>query len=114
LLPPYFIRADINLETGDLRSAERDLETIQKLLNMAGGFSEGEEAQAAELEARILIEKKRFDEAKKKIQNSNFLPTKVAERLSALLARAVGFEPQAASPDLRRWAATYGNSQKRK
>jgi hypothetical protein len=56
LLAPYFIRADVLLQSGGPAGVQRDRDKINQLLTDAGGFSEGDEARAAELEVRILIE----------------------------------------------------------
>jgi hypothetical protein len=82
LLPPYFIRADIRLRAGDIPGADKDLNEIHNLLTAAGGFSEGDEAQAA------------------------FLPINVEERLARQLARSIAFSPESADRRLRDWAKT--------
>jgi tetratricopeptide (TPR) repeat protein len=108
LLPPYFIRADVYLQTGDVRGAERDLSEINKILNAAGGTSDGEEAQAHELEVRILTEKKQFQAAKDRIERSYFLSAHVTERLLRNLAMAIAYNPESASASLRTWAKGPG------
>jgi tetratricopeptide (TPR) repeat protein len=108
LLAPYFIRADVLIQMNDVVGAEKDLQLINKLLTDAGGFSEGYEAQASELEVRILIEKRQFQTAKDKAERSIFLPRAVSKRLLQQLARAIGFEPGTASPGLRAWAKSFG------
>jgi tetratricopeptide (TPR) repeat protein len=108
LLSPYFIRADVRLQAGDVLGAERDLEKINQLLTDAGGLSEGDEARAAELEIRIMIDKKQFQAAKDKAERSVFLPRPVANRLLRQLSRVIGFEPDAASDSLRKWASRFG------
>jgi tetratricopeptide (TPR) repeat protein len=105
LLPPYFIRAAILLQQGDVAGAERDRDKINQLLETAGGLSEGDEAQAAELEIGILIEKKQFHEAKEKTERSIFLSRKVIHRLLREIAKGVAFEPDFASESLKSWAA---------
>jgi hypothetical protein len=107
LLPPYFIRADILISLNDLSGAERDLETIDQLLQKRGGFLEGDESQMQELAIRIMIEKKQFQHAKDKIDTSAFLPHKVHRRLSQILARAIGFAPGSASKQLASWSKEY-------
>ena len=107
LLTPYFLRADVYLAMGSVGEAEKDLKRINQLLQEAGGYSEGEEAQLHELEVRVLIEKKQYQAAKDKITLSAFLPANVAKRLSKQLARTIGFEPAAATPLLRTWAKNY-------
>jgi tetratricopeptide (TPR) repeat protein len=104
LLPPYFIAADIQLTIGDVIGAERRFRKISELLTAAGGFSEGEEAQAQELEVRIMLEKRQFQAAKDRIERAAFLPTVVADRLLDSLARAIGFDPQGVDKALTDWA----------
>jgi tetratricopeptide (TPR) repeat protein len=115
LSTPYFIRADVRLAMGDIPGAERDLADINKLLTQVGGFSREDEAQAHDLEIRILIAKSQFDLAKNKIERSAFLARRVANRLLETLARAIGFDPRAASPAMQKWAKAFDiNSTRRK
>ncbi|WP_456707515.1 tetratricopeptide repeat protein [Bradyrhizobium sp. USDA 4452] len=107
LLPPYFIRADVLLAMNDPNGAEKDLAKIEQLLEQAGGFSEGDEAQVHDLAVRIMIEKRQFRAAKNKIDTSAFLPKKVRRRLLSRLARAIGFSPESADRELQRWAASF-------
>ncbi len=104
LLPPYFMRSDICLALGDTTGAERDLEKINGLLTQAGGYSEGDEARAAELEIKIRIERGRFGEAKQAIEKSAFLPSAVQRRLLDRLARSIAFSPENVDPKLTTWA----------
>gem|GEM_PF-2914106 len=107
LLGAYFLRADIYLAMPDVVGAEADVKQIEKLLTAAGGFSEGEEAQLQELEARLLIEKRQYQAAKDHIQTAAFLPHRVQTRLYDQLVRAVGFDPEAAPKNLQEWAKSY-------
>jgi tetratricopeptide (TPR) repeat protein len=107
LLPPYFIRAEICLSMSDVPGAERDLKQINEILERAGGFHEGEEAQVHELEARILIEKEQFRPAMNRVDNSAFLSKPVKRRLLTNLARTIGFVGTKADPQMQRWAKTY-------
>lgn len=104
LVSAYFLRADVHLSLGNVVSAERDLKEINELLDRAGGFSEGEEAQVHELEIRILMEKRQYQAAHDKIERSAFLPATVAKRLKYQLANAIAFVPDGASAGLRDWA----------
>lgn len=107
LLAPYFIRADIHLSSGDIGGAVTDLKEIDRILTNAGGFSEGDEAAAQELKVRIMLEKRQFKAAKNELDMAAFLPRLVRKRLLQQLARAVGFEPENADPELREWAKSY-------
>ena len=106
LLAPYFIRADVRLRAGDIPGAERDWIEINNLLTAAGGFSEGDEAQAQDLEIRILIEKKQFKDAYERLKRAAFLPASVEDRLARQLARSIAFSPESADRRLRDWAKT--------
>ena len=110
---PYFIRSEIMLTLNDIAGAEKDLEKINELLTDAGGFSEGEEARAQELEVRLLIEKRKFRAAKEKIEKAAFLPRVVAHRLRQQLARSIGFAPESADTKLQAWAKSFGAPGKR-
>lgn len=107
LASPYFIRADIRLEMNDITGAERDLAEINDLLAQAGGFVREEEAHAHELEIRILIEKNQFRIAKEKTEKSAFLSGRQTRDLLSRIARAVGFSPELASEEMKKWAKTY-------
>jgi hypothetical protein len=104
LLPAYFIRAEFFLATVDPDGADRDLHEIGRLLSDAGGFSDGDEARAQELEVRIMIERHQFKAAKDKIITAAFLPRVVEKRLLDELARAISYEPDRADAVLREWA----------
>lgn len=110
LLSPYFIRADVLIAMNDIPGAERDLETISKLLSEAGGFSEGEEAQVHELEVRIANEKRQYKVAKQKIDTSAFLTANQKARLRQQLTRSISFSPEGADLELREWAKHFGTS----
>lgn len=112
LLSAYFLRTDVYLAIPDVAGAEKDVVQINRLLASAGGFSEGEEAQLQELEARILIEKRQYEAAKEKIQNAAFLPRKMQERLLDTLARIIGFEPASASRALQEWSRHRNNARR--
>jgi tetratricopeptide (TPR) repeat protein len=105
LVGPYFIRADIRLKTGDIQGAEQDFETVNRLLTEAGGFSKGDEAQATELEIKLLIERRQYDAAKARTERSNFIPRSVERRLIQQLAQAIIFDPASASASLKKWAS---------
>ena len=113
LLAPYFQRADVFLSLGDPDGADKDLTAVNRLLTAAGGFAEGDEAKAAELEVRILIERKRFQNAKDKATKSAFLPKKVEQRLLADLARAIRAMPHLADNALQGWAQTFSERNNR-
>jgi tetratricopeptide (TPR) repeat protein len=112
LLAPYFIRAEIHLKRNDIPAAEQDLAKINALLEDISEFSEKDEAHLHELEANILIERKQFAAAKKKIDQSAFLPRAVSNRLLQTLARTVAFTPEYASDELKAWARSFGGSVK--
>lgn len=107
LIAARFIRADVCLKMGNVTAAEKELEVINRLLTEAGGFSEGNEAEAHEIQVRISLDKLQFRAAKDQIDRSAFLPASTASRLRQKLARAIAFEPQAADPELREWAKKY-------
>jgi predicted Zn-dependent protease len=107
LLAPYFLRAEVFLRLGDVVGAERDLREINRLLTEAGGFSEGDEARAQELEIQILIEKRQFKAAKERMERAAFLPSRVALRLREQLAKSIGFDPEAADAAMRKWAKDF-------
>ncbi len=109
LLSPYFIRADIELSINDPNGADRDLREINQLLTDAGGFSEGDEVAARDLEIRIMMERRQFKAAKDKIDSSTYLPRSVQKRLVTSLARSIGFEPQYADVPLRDWAKRFSD-----
>ena len=98
----------------DVVGAERDLQEIERLLTEAGGFSEGDETRAHELEISILIEKRQFRAAKEKIERAAFLPFRVGQRLSEQLARSVGFDPEAADSTTREWAKNFNRPRQRR
>lgn len=106
---PYFIRADVLISKGDVAGAERDLKEINRLLTDAGGLSEGDEAQAHELEVRILLEKRQFEAARDKIEKSAFLPRQVAQRLLGQLAKSIAFDPSGVNQRMRDWARAQNN-----
>jgi tetratricopeptide (TPR) repeat protein len=107
LLSPYFIRADVHLRANDVPGAQRDLNKINQLLADAGGFSEGDEALAQDLEVRIMIEGKQFRSARDRIKRAAFLPAHVSARLTQQLAKAIAFAPQNADQELREWARKH-------
>jgi len=107
LLAPYFIRAEVLLRMNDIVGAEHDLQEINRLLTEAGGFSEGDEAQAQELEILILIEKRQFRAAVERIERAAFLPSRVGQRLREQVARSIGFDPEAADSTMRKWAKDF-------
>jgi tetratricopeptide (TPR) repeat protein len=104
LLAPYFLRAEVLLRMNDIVGAERDWHEINRLLTEAGGFSEGDEIRAQELEVMILLEKKQFRAAKEKLERAAFMPRSMAQRLSGQIARAIAFDPDAADSETREWA----------
>jgi len=104
LLSPYFMRIDICLAQGDVRSAERDLDKVNKLLIDAGGFSEGDEVRVSELTIKIAIEKKQFRSARKEIETNAFLPEAVRRRLAIELGKSIAFAPDSADEEMKRWA----------
>jgi tetratricopeptide (TPR) repeat protein len=104
LVNAYFIRADARIALNDLVGADRDVTEINKLLDNAGGFSEGDEARVQELEIRVMIEKGLLRQAKEKIDRSAWIPRKVAERLRDLIAKAVNFDPSRVDGELKKWA----------
>jgi hypothetical protein len=114
LLAPYFIRADVFLQMNDIVGAERDLQEINRLLTEAGGFSEGDEGRAQELEILILIEKRQFRLARERIERAAFLPARVSRRLREQLARSIGFDPQAADSATREWAKNSSGDPERR
>jgi tetratricopeptide (TPR) repeat protein len=109
LLPPYFIRADIFILLNDLPGAEKDLQSINALLEKSGGFIEGDEAQVHELEARIFMEKGQFRPAMTRIDTSAFLTKSMKRRLLSSLARAIGFAGNQVDPQLLKWSKNYLN-----
>ena len=114
LLSAYFIRSDARIALHDLPGADQDVSNIKKLLNDAGGFSEGDETRLEELEVRILVEKRLLRQAKDKVDRSAWLSHAVSQRLLDQIARAIGFEPSAVDTDLKQWAADHvGRKRKR-
>lgn len=109
LLAPYFLRAEVYLAQSDPVRAELDLQQIDRILTEAGGFSEGDEARARELEVRVMIERKQFNFAKDKIDLDAFMPRPVKNRLYRQLAKAVAYEPEFASAPVKEWARNWHN-----
>lgn len=104
LKPAYFMRAEICLALNDIPGAERDLNEIGRLLERAGGFSEGDEARLQALEVRILIERRLFREAKELVDRSAWIPNRVARRLKEEIAKAVIYFPAGVDDALTQWA----------
>ena len=107
LLAARFIRAGICIALKDIGASKRELETINKLLNDAAGFSEGDEARFHELEVIVLMEERNFKDAKRKIDTSYFLSDKMKGRLLNRLAKAISFDPKGADAALAAWAKSY-------
>ena len=103
-LPCRYLRADIYLGLSNPSGAREDLEAINKILVRRGGFSADEEGKATELEVRILTEERNFKAAREKLNNSQFLPRKVAQGLAHKLARAINLAPEKADERSRDWA----------
>ena len=73
LVNPYFVRADLFLSSGQPDKAEADLHEVNRLLSEAGGFAEGDEGRAQELEIRVLLERRRYKVAQSKCPSGNIL-----------------------------------------
>ncbi|MET3993721.1 tetratricopeptide (TPR) repeat protein [Bradyrhizobium sp. S3.9.2] len=108
LLPPYFIRAEILLGLNDIAGVEKDLQEIERLLEQAGGFSEGDEIRLHELQAKVLLEKRQFRQAMTKIDTSAFLTKAMKKRLLTVLAKTIGAVGEgAADRQMVAWAKAY-------
>ena len=114
LLAPYFIRAELFLRMNNISGAERDLAEIERMLADAGGLSEGDEAQAQELEIKILIEKRQFRFAKEKIERSHLLSKRSSNRLFQQLAKAIAYMPDEVDNSLRAWAKDFSQQEHKK
>ena len=73
-------------------------------MRRGGFFSADEEGKATRLEVRILTEERNFKAAREKLNNSQFLPRKVAQGLAHKLARAINLAPEKANEKSRDWA----------
>jgi hypothetical protein len=108
LLTPYFIRAEILMSLDDIPGVEKDLAEIERLLENAGGFSEGDEIRLHEIQARALIEKRHFPQAMSKIDNSAFLTRAMKTRLLTQLAKTIiAVGEQGADRRMVNWAKAY-------
>jgi tetratricopeptide (TPR) repeat protein len=104
LLPCYFMRADIYIGMSNPVAARKDLETVNKILQRRGGFSEEDEGRTVELEVGILTAERNFRAAREKLNNSQFLPKRVATRLARSLAKAISFDSSNTDQKTRDWA----------
>lgn len=108
LLSPYFIRADLYISLNDIAGVERDLQEIDDLLQKSGATSEGDEMKLAELQAKVLIEKRQFRQAQTKIDNSVFLTKQMKRRLLTQLARIINISGEgSADRQMVSWAKSY-------
>jgi hypothetical protein len=92
----------------DIPSVERDLQKIERLLEAAGGFSEGDEIRLHELQAKVLIEKRQFRQAMTKIDNSIFLTRLMKKRLPTQLAKTINILSEGGTDrQMVNWAKAY-------
>lgn len=103
-LPCYFLRADIRLALLDTRGAKDDFKKINEILERRGGFSEDDESRTDELEIKILVEEKKYRQAKDKLDLSQFMPNRIKRRLSRIIAKAISFDSTGIDADTKRWA----------
>ena len=106
LVSSHFLRAEINLFLNAIGEAEQDLVEAGRLLEKAG-FEIEDEVRFAEIQVKIHIDKLEFQVAKEKAERSNVLRGHIQKRLLKEIARAVGFEPQGASAELKKWAKDF-------
>ena len=106
-LPSYNLRADIFLSMGDVVSARQDFEKMNQILDRRGGLSESDEGRTAEIEVRILTEEQRFREAREKLQNSLYIPSRTRKRLENALVRRVRFDNKGVDARTIDWANKF-------
>jgi hypothetical protein len=92
----------------DIPGVERDLQEVDRLLQAAGGFSEGDEIRLHELQAKVLMEKRQFRQAMTKIDNSAFLTVPMKKRLLTHLAKTINMSGEGgADRQMVNWAKAY-------